>query len=340
MKIIKIYIVSLALLNTIQAASIEFSDTAQKDINKIILEKKKLLTAIQAYRKEVKLAIKKEKLEGTKLTLKNNFKNVIIDEQINSMRSKKDINHKLKGVQRTYNTHIPKQIALNFLHNDFSYLVGKNEEFKILNIGEEYGAEQEKDKNNKIKSNVNIKTYSYDVIIGRYVLDKPIFNSTGSIEIDPATDEIISFNFKNWSPTIIDEKSTIIKELSRSKIEDKIKKRISSKISQSTDIYKIKGVTLGWIIDKKSQNLIPAFIHHGNIEHLKKTSHFNTPRENHKFYYVERLDNSDVIRQKIKVNSTSQKLSLPKSKKIDKDLEIQGVKDTTKHFLFKKEFKD
>lgn len=334
MKNIKIYILLLALISSSQAVSIQYTNTANEDIVKIMHQKDELFNKIQNYRKEIQASELNKLFDENLMVLKNNFLNLKIEKNSNKIVYSKNKNYILKGINQENNIQPYEQLAFNFLHNIFSYT--KYEEIKILNVREEYGAEQEKDKNGKISSNVNIKTYSYDVIIGKKLFDKPIFNAIATMEIDPKENKIISFELENWTP-ITDSEGNYLKKLSPEYIKDRIKNTIAQKSNNKEEVFKIEGIDIGWIADKNSKKIVPAFLHHGIIINTGKNTNYNTAKEKYSFYFIERLDKLTKIKQQPSSGMESQKYRQPKKPNIEnKIIETQGEKDNKKNILFNK----
>ncbi len=326
MKTIKILIMSSILVSNLLAVSIKFSDNAQKDIKTIVQQKQKLIDTINSYNRNNDIGNKNKILQISKSTIKKQFPSASIDKN-NVFIYKKKKDYKTKGIDRDQKIEIPKQIALIFLNDNFSYLVDKNEEFKVLVVGEEYGADQEKDKNGRIKSEVNLKTYSYLVRIGRKVLNLPVFNSTGSIEIDALTEKIISYDLRNWSPVSIADIDFLTEKLSEKEIKKIVEKRLSEKQEIETKHLVVNGVMLGWIVDLETKQLIPAIMHNSE----PKFDNINAPSHDKKskLSYVDRLDGKEeILKQSIGI-SKSIKSDKPKVENIknDKPIETQGVKD-------------
>lgn len=330
----KIYILSLVLINSLQAVSIQYTDTAKKDISKIIFQKYDLFNKIKNHKKKIQGSALDNQFNEHLQSLKNNFSNLKIDEKTNKIVYNKAINYKLKGIKKETYIQPYEHLTLNFLNDNFSY--GKNEEIKVLNVREEYGAEQEKDKNGIISPNVNIKTYSYDVIVGKKLFDKPIFNAISIIEIDPREKKIISFELENWTPITYSEEN-YLKELSPEYIMNRIKKTITQKSNNKEEIFKIEGVKIGWVVDKNSKKLIPSFLHYGTISNSSNIINYNIAKEKYSFYFTERLDKTTIIKRQSNDSLASQKSVLHKKLNIEnKTIETQGIKDTNINILIDK----
>ncbi|MCK4798468.1 MAG: hypothetical protein KAT05_13895 [Spirochaetes bacterium] len=304
----KIFFITLFIcisLLSFNAVEIEYSTVVLDSITKIKEDNSKIVKEFDINKAKFKIKVKVDYSEFKNTTtnrfskqFKNKENDVVIDDsQKRIIFTKKKI---IEGVPRVTDRTKYKQISLDYLKNNFPAILGDSESLKILYIGEDYSADQEKDENGNIKPDVNIKSCSFTVKIGRKLFDKPIFNSFVMIEIAAKNDEIISFDIKNWI-TIDDVKIEKLSDFTESTIKYKIEKRFINKdivdtdklnkekeLSKSTteitqkgeiidkdddksivnkinlDKVKINQVLIGWIINDNS-DVLPAFVHYETI---------------------------------------------------------------------------
>ena len=180
--------------------------------------------------------------------------------------------------------------ALNFAHTAFDNTHGPAETLEVLGVDEDYGAQQKKDAvTGEISPDVDLKTYSYTAIIGRKLAGSPVFNSVAFVEIDPTTDEIVSFRFRNWEPIYsVTNAST---QLTWSEIHNKVEARLEAQraeIGQAILKFRVDRLLSGWIFDGNSGEAIPAFLHSG-IVYVSDYSSGKTLEK--KYAFIERPDN-------------------------------------------------
>lgn len=266
-------IILLVLLTTlgVYAFDVEYSQTADNDIDTIIKEKDNVLKKLDKQDEKALLNTyreKKAKHTVHKNKLINEFPTMEIDEKQDKLKYHKQTS--LKGIQRQYNVQKYKTIASDFLKLSFPEVIGDNEDIKIMHVQEEYGAQQEKCDDGTISPEVNVKSYAYTVRIGRTLYNQPVFDSYVTVEVDAASDEIISFDLTNWKPIskIQKEKMAKIKKTVITKI---INNRLDEqKTPDNKNVKKVtvKNVIQGWTFNDSSDDIVPAFIHYGDVEEV------------------------------------------------------------------------
>lgn len=181
----------LAATTTISSLEIEFSKKAKTEM----LVPQKQLKEESSFNSK-KYINKEAKFEEKLFKLKNNFSQTSTQDKSNIFfKSGK----KLKGKARSYSTSTSEYAATNFLDTYFPDVLGTDEELKVMYIKEDYGADQTRLDNGEISPEVDLRTYSYTIKVGRTIKGKPIFNSFATIEVDATNDDIISFDMEKKS---------------------------------------------------------------------------------------------------------------------------------------------
>lgn len=175
----------------------------------------------------------------------------------------------LKGVLGRPGVAEPKSIASDFARNVIPDVLGEGEEIKVLFVRDEYGADQEKDTAGNIKTNVNIKTYSYSVTMGRTLYGKPIFDSIATVDIDAATHKVVSFDLVNWKP-VAGTKTSTLNNINPATIRNMIDKRLNAYQPKAKNIKRVKveNIQTGWVFNGSDGTLIPAFNHSGSVDEI------------------------------------------------------------------------
>ena len=258
----KVIILALSLIPAISAIAqdIEWSAEAKADSEKILSvswnESGGALSTSQRILFEKNMS-----------ALKSLFSTIDINDSKRTIKYRKGA--ALKGIaRRTMSCGGYKEKTLKFVQNVLPGALGTGETLEVLYVEEDYGAEQQKDViTGEISPEVALKTYSYYVRIGRRLQQQPILNSIAYVEIDPATDEIVSFRFRNWEPVSYRQNKGSTR-LTWPVIRDRVEARLGAQRAEAgTQItrFKIDQLLGGWVFDDESGEVVPAFVHYGIV---------------------------------------------------------------------------
>ncbi|MBN1410984.1 MAG: hypothetical protein JW969_09065 [Spirochaetales bacterium] len=267
MKQIVIVLLMVMVAVSANAFDISYSKDIENELEKVVAENDALLKKIDAkLLKEDKNTIleKQEKYKKDKNRVMNKYPEA---EEVLADKIVYVDNRKLKGIKGRKNVAGARYAASDFIRTIIPDVLGEGEDLKVLYVREDYGADQEKDDDGNILENVDIKTYSYSVRIGRTLYGQPVFDSFASVDIDADTNEVISFDLNNWKPVgAIDE--TALKTLKKDMLKKTIDKRLDAQQKEHANVrhVDVKNVIMGWVFDETGDALEPAFVHYGTVD--------------------------------------------------------------------------
>lgn len=300
-------LIILIIAAGVYAFDVEYSVTSDTDIDTIVRQKDDLLKKLDKQDEKAlleKYRDKKAKHSAHKHRLTNKFPTMKIEEKQDKIKYHKNVS--LQGIPREQNVRKYKTIAADFLQVSFPEVLGNDEDIKIMHVQEEYGAQQEKCDDGTISPEVNVKSYAYTVRIGRTIYNQPIFDSFATVEIDAASDEIISFGLTNWKPISGVQKEKM-KKIKKSAITGIINNRLDEqKTPQNKNVKKVivTKIIQGWIFNDISDDIVPVFVHYGDVEEVDNNGIF----VNKQYSFLEVLDPG--INENVKIDPDTPSLIL------------------------------